>query len=238
MKTVMKPLKTASLIYGILAGVAQCCVAQGFINLNFERATGVPTTPGLAFLDWSTAAPGWSHSTGSDTSWVYWWAEHLGTSQYYLLMDASSPYYAPGTQLAGKYSLAFASGHENSADPTSPWVYAFISQTGTIPVGTLSLRMLATGPFQVTVGSVSILMYSLGGNSYGGDISSFAGQTAAVTIMNTATWEHTPTVVDNISFSTIAVPEPSIGAFALSFAFFALATFRRLNTPTQYDHKR
>lgn len=84
--------------------------------------------------------------------------------------------------------------------------------------------MLATGPFQVFVGGVNIPMYSLGNNSYGGDISAFAGLTSEVKIMNTATTLHTPTVVDNVLFSSVAVPEPS--SVSLSIAGLVLLMFR------------
>lgn len=215
----MKTIKLISVLCGILAGVALCASGQAFVNLNFENATVVPTEPIYGFLNWNLAAPGWNHSAGGDTSIVYYGNEHLGLSQYYLLMDATSPGYAPGTQLAGTYSLAFASGLQSAGDPASPWVNAYISQTGMVPAGTLSLRMLATGPFQVLVGGTSIAMYSLGGNSYGGDISGFSGSIAEVRIVNTATMVHTPTVADNIAFSPVAVPEPSsIALMALGVA--------------------
>lgn len=221
----MKALKTSSILCGILAGVTLCASGQGLVNFNFEQATVVPTVPTYGFLDWNLAVPGWSHSTGGDTSIVYWGSEHLGISQYYLLMDSTSPFYAPGTQLAGNYSLAFASGHLSAADFNSPWVNAYVSQTRSVPFGTQSLRLLATGPFQVFVGGVSIPMYSLGGNSYGGDISAFAGLLSEVKIMNTATTIHTPTVVDNVLFSSIGIPEPS--SFALSISGVVLLMFRR-----------
>ena len=180
---------------------------QAFSNLDFEAAiveTNGQPWPAM-WLDWNLAAPGWSHSAGESTAIVFYFAEHLGMSQYFLLMDAISPYYAPGTQLAGDYSLAFASGRLNDPDPSSPWAYAYIAQTGPIPGGARSLQLLATGPFQVFLGGVDIGMSSRGGNAYEGDIAAFAGTLAELKIMNTATAVHTPTVVDNIVF----IPEPS-----------------------------
>jgi hypothetical protein len=189
-------------------------------NLNFERAVvsqAVP--PYVYFLDWNVAAPGWSHSTGGDTHIVYYGNEHLGTSQYYLLMSSTSPYYAPNTQLAGNYSLAFASGYASGGWSSGGWINAFISQTLPIASSARSIQMLATGPFKVFVGGVEIPMISLGGNSYAGNIAGFAGMSAELKIMNTSPEGlaniHKPTVVDNIVFSPTIVPEPSSVALVL-----------------------
>jgi hypothetical protein len=216
----MKTIKTTTVLLMILVCFARSTMGQGFVNLDFEDATVVPTEPVYGWLDWNLAVPGWDHSAGGDTQHVFWGSAHLGLSQYYLLMDSTSPVYAPNHQLAGDYSLAFVSGIQNAGDPSSPWVNAYISQIGSIPLGTQSLRILATGPFQVFVGGVNIPMYSLGGNSYGGNISSFAGMVAEMKIINTATTIPMPTVVDDISFSTTSVPEPaSITLFVTSMAF-------------------
>jgi hypothetical protein len=68
-------------------------------------------------------------------------------------------------------------------------------------------------------------MYSLGGNSYGGDFSAFAGPLNEVKIMNTATTIHTPTVIDNVVFSSVAGPEPT--SVALPVLGMVLALCRR-----------
>src|SRR3954452_7314851 len=73
--------------------------AQSFVNLNFEAAQVVSHDPVFGFLDWNLAAPGWSHSSGSDTTIVYYGQEHLGGTQYYMLYDSLSPVYAPRTPL-------------------------------------------------------------------------------------------------------------------------------------------
>ena len=204
----LQAIKCGMLIIQFLAATAMWGRAQFFVNLDFEAAIVVPGDPFFGFLDWELAVPGWRHSDGSDTSIVYWGMQHIGMGQYYLLMDSSSPVYAPGTQLAGNYSLAFASGVRQSSDPSTPWVNAFIAQTGLIPPGTRSLQLLARGPFRVVVGGVDIPMYPGSGTSYSGDISRFAGTVAEVKIINTATTIHTPTVVDNIGFSSASAPAP------------------------------
>jgi hypothetical protein len=203
--------------------VAFSSSAQDFVNLNFENAI-VPSRhpqPGeFVFLQWNTAAPGWSHSDGGDTSIIYYGSEHLGLSQYYILVDQYSPFYAPGGQLAGRYSLAFASGIQQGSVPGSPWVNAYLAQTGLIPEGMNSLTLLATGPFQVYVDGVPISMTPTAENhGFIGDISQYAGTVAEIKIVNTALTVHTPTVLDNVSFSPVPVPEPTaIAIVALGVA--------------------
>jgi hypothetical protein len=150
-------------------GAATTAGGQEFFNLDFEQATGTPHSPPREIargwyetsdLSWNTAVPGWSHSAGSDTSFVYWGDRHRGGTQFYLLMDEYSPGWAPNTQLSGRYSLCFASGIKSFPDFT--WVNAYIAQTGRIPVGTRALSMLATGRFQVLVDGVPIEMISAG----------------------------------------------------------------------------
>lgn len=228
-------MKAKLLLLTLTAGLGFGASAQGFLNMNFERAVVQVNDTTYGSLDWSLAVPGWGHSAGGDTSAVYYRSEHLGLSQYYLLMDSTSPTYAPGTQLAGAYSLAFASGIQNGADINSPWVNALISQTGTIPVGTHSVQLLAKGPFDVFVGGAGIPMYSLGANLHGGDVSAFAGSTVELKIVNTAPVGsvHNPTIVDNILFSPTTVPEPSsLGLLATGAVLILGWTRRRAGQPS------
>jgi hypothetical protein len=82
--------------------------------------------------------------------------------------------------------------------------------------------MLATGPVLVFLDGVEIGLSALGGNLYAGDISSFAGTTAELKIANAAPvgQVHDYSVVDDISFSSIPVPEPS----SMSFWIFGAAS--------------
>ena len=52
-------------------------------------------------------------------------------------------------------------------------------------------------------------MFSLGGNSYGGNIANFAGTTSELRIMNGENFSFGELMLDNISFSPTAIPEPS-----------------------------
>lgn len=186
------------------------CGQGTFQNLDFEQAVIQPLPGDGIFLEWSVAVPGWDSGQG----YVYYRQGHLGVSPIYLLRDSTSPEWAPGTQLAGNFSLSFASGFAGN-DPSTPWLNVGITQSGFISSSSRSIRMLATGPFKLLVDGVQIPMFSLGDNSYGGDISSFAGSTARLTIVNTASvWEvHRYSIVDNIEFSPEVIPEPGTGVF-------------------------
>jgi hypothetical protein len=220
-------MKALTLILSLALPLATPVRNLAFTNLDFESAVIQSHDPNFGWLDWSLAAPGWSHSAGDSTDVIYYGLTHLGTTQIYLLLDTNTQPYGTLAPLAGEYSLAFASGFATGPGD-SEWINAFISQTGEIPVGAESLHLLATGPFSVFVGGVSIPMVSLGGDSFAGDIHSFAGTTAAITIMNTAPWGsvHTHTVVDNLAFSPIPIPEPSCLAL-VAVALAAARSFRR-----------
>jgi hypothetical protein len=183
--------------------------AQGFVNLDFEDAQVVLNDPDYGYLDWSLAVPGWSHNDGLDTSIVYYRNSHLGESQRYLLVDWQSPEAAPGA-LEGDYSLYLAGG---ISGPTGPYVNAFIAQTGTIPADARSIRLLAGGVCRVLVNDTEVPLLSLGGDSYGGDISAFAGSVAELKILDTSRPVPGEALVgvtlDAITFSPSAVPEPA-----------------------------
>ncbi len=220
----MKSLKEAVSLFGLLSVAVISVNGQSFANLDFEDAYLQVNDPFFGALDWNLAAPGWGHSNGQDTSILYYQHGHLSNSQIYWLVDSTSPASAPGA-LDGYYSLAFASGYATTFNfPPGPWTTAFISQTGLIPGGTKSLQLLATGPFEVSVGGVDIPMVSLGGNLYGGDVTGFAGTVAELKIMNTAPvgYAQVLTTVDDITFSPTAVPEPSLMALTALSAFVLL----------------
>ena len=224
-------MKTKCILLLLALGFARWGFGQGtFTNLGFESARVVVNDPTFGFLDWNLAAPGWSHSSGSDLGIVYYRNEHLGLTGYYMLYDSVSPAFAPGTQLAGRYSLGFSSGYANSGFG-APWQQNYLSQTGSVASDIQSFRLLARGSFDVLMGGAAIPMQSLGGDLYAGDISAFAGTTTEFRIVNTATTIHTPVIVDNITFSPIPVPEPSMFALVGMGAMAWLIVRRRTRPP-------
>lgn len=207
--------------------------SASFTNLNFERAVIQLNDPDFGWLDWALAVPGWNHSAGFGTEVVYYGLPHLGSTQIYMLMDENTYPAGSFTPYEGKYSLRFASGYATVFPTATDWTQAFISQTGDIPSDTHSLQLTVTGPFAVFLNTVQIPMLSLGNNRYGADVAAFAGTSAQLTIMNTTPvwaagspeWEgrEISTIVDDIFFHPITIPEPS----ALALLGVGLSIFLR-----------
>jgi len=222
-------VKTRILLTLIALEAACSCVAQTFQNLGFEQAVIQSHDPTYGFLDWGLAVPGWSHSPGSDTAVVYYPNGHAGGTQYFLLVDRFSPSFQP---LQLRYSLAFHSGFFGP-DVTSGWASAYISQSGLIPGTAQSLRFLATGNFAVTVNGNTLTTFSLGNNSYGVDVSPYAGTVSDLKIFNTSPLlDFSPTLVDGFTFSSTPVPEPKVFWLFCLVALGAVLARRRGVTRT------
>jgi hypothetical protein len=104
---------------------------------------------------------------------------------------------------------------------------AFIGQTGTIPVGTQSLTFFANqSGLQVSFGGQNLSFSAIGTGAgytiYGANISSYAGQTGQLLFTTPGV---ASALLDDIQFSTTAVPEPS--EFALGALGALLLGFRR-----------
>lgn len=193
-------------LFVALASAAVSASAQGFVNMDFETAGQNTVTSNAVWVTWNNAAPGWAHSGGGDSAFVYHNTPNANVGQYYFLADQNSMSWQP---LAGNYSMVLVSGHYSPSDSTTPWINAWIAQQGQIPAGSSSFEMLATGNFGVTINSTAIPMMNVGGDHYVGDISQFAGQTVTLRIMNNSTQPQDPVILDNLAFEAQPVPEPS-----------------------------
>ncbi len=197
--------------------------AQGtFQNLNFEQADPVIVV-GIPYYSFvvtaASALPGWSGSIGGvPVTQVF--------LNNYTLGAANIDIFGPGWNssepgiIDGNYTVFLQAGSSFTG------VGAFntsLSQKGTIPAGTQSLEFKTWD----WLPSTSILAVSFNGNSlspmvigtganytlYGADLSAFAGQTGQLEFTsvfnnNGPSWIE----LDDIAFSTTAVPEPSIVA--------------------------
>jgi len=206
----MKAIKNAILIILFLI-IKHPVEAQGFVNLNFESANVSGFQP-ESIVPISSALPGWSGFYGSDpTSQVLYDVISLDAAMISLI-DNNALFFGP---LQGNYSAFLFGGTDG--------VSSSISQTGTIPIGTESLRMDAwsygASPI-VAINGQPINMVPLqtfaNYTLYGGDISSYSG---LVTLSFTEPPPLTVTggasqfELDNILFSTtVLTPEPGIVA--------------------------
>jgi hypothetical protein len=211
-------------------------LAQGtFQNLDFESANIPPSTPIPSLVSITEALLGWSGEL-IDTSTT------VATPQTQVVYDGISTGgpgisiiddNSPGAKpIQGNYSVFLFGGGNN------PLYSASISQTGLIPAGTESLLMSAwespdASPIVAVNGQPvnmvplqSFANYTL----YGGNISSYAGQTATLSFTDPPPAIAAPSqfLLDDISFSpTAVIPEPNPIALAgIGSVLFAL--YRRI----------
>jgi hypothetical protein len=193
----------------LLLLAASSALAQGtFQNLDFESVQLVPI-PGNIYgaVEWSYALPAWTGYIGGQVqNQVIPNGVPLGTfpPPYGWIALTAAPLASP---LQGQYGIEMGEGVDNSGNiiPVS------ISQTGLIPSGVKSLRFLAGLQFYpaVLVGSQQLPVVQLGGGPYswaalyGVDISAYQGS------LQTLSFAHGG-YFDDITFSPMAIPEPSV----------------------------
>lgn len=203
--------------------VAVCAIsfaqAQGqFQNLDFELANVAGYSPG-ATVPIGSALPEWQALYASASS-----SGVLNTVEYDILslggaaLSINDAGTGPGfTPLEGNFS-AFLFGGDDIGQSSIT-----ISQSGLVPSDSLSIQMLVrripggqhNGPFVVRMNGQQISMLALESFPtyvlYGGDISSFAGQVATLSITALpVAFAPNMVCVDDILFSPVSVPEPSV----------------------------
>jgi hypothetical protein len=221
----MKHLLT---FFALAACAATSAQSQTFTNLDFEAAVVTSSIPPFGLLDWNLAAPGWSHSTGSDI--VYQGITHVGINPWFLLVDSANQ---PDGPLSGNYSMSFVSGHESSS-LSSPWINAYLSQVGVIPTDARSLTLMANGPLSVSINGAVAPLISLGGSSFAVDVSPYSGATAEIRFTNTSMQFFDAVNLDAIEFSTSPVPEPATWLLLCTGAIGASA-FRQARRARSFE---
>jgi hypothetical protein len=218
-------MRTNKLTIGITFGIcAYLAHGQGnFQNLDFESATLSPVPPGPppTWVSVSSAIPGWTAYLGAVQQ-----AEVVQND--YSLGQASIDIFGPNYPTAGNlpgaipgiidgnYSVLLQQGGNPLGNGTL--VNASIAQTGFVPLGSQSLQFKAwTTPFtefSVSFDGNNLSPVALGSGAnytlYGVNISSYDGQTGPLEF--TADFSGTGASwlgLDDIAFSTQAVPEPS-----------------------------
>jgi hypothetical protein len=210
--------------------------AQGtFQNLNFELANpvsfGDPTNPNAVTA--ASAFPGWELYAGNvQLAEVNFNDPDTGTTTVGLVGPNAPNFPA----IDGNYSALLQGGVGITA-PT-----ASITQTGVIPAGTESLFFEAyheppvPGLLALSIGgqNVPIVALSTGPTytEYGATISAWAADRETLTFSAPGEAGGNNWVLDDISFSTQSIPEPSplvlTGLGALAFALYRRFAPKRL----------
>src|SRR5262245_26985606 len=64
--------ETCRCLVALVAGIALPARAQSFVNLDFEEARLESIPPPSMVVPWEDAIPGWGHSDGDSTEFVYY----------------------------------------------------------------------------------------------------------------------------------------------------------------------
>jgi hypothetical protein len=205
-----------------LATVATPVIAAPFVNLNFEQATVPPGTPDGSLISASIAFPGWTpRAYGSALSNVYY--DLMSADFATVALDDSAFHSAPPPPEGAYYATLF---YDSSSGGHSS-----ISQTGTIPAGTKSVQLLSDeflGSPRVWIGGWEVSLSRLASGPsffarYGGDVSSFAGQTVELELRD----RQGVTRLDSVMFSTQQVPEMSLAGPAVLVSVCIAKAMRR-----------
>ncbi len=230
----MKTLFVHTLSVVALASVSLARAQGTFQDLNFEEANIVPIVGSQYYpyaVTVANALPGWTVDYGNvQQSQILYNDPSLGGTAVTLLAEG----YPPGnyTAIDGSFSVVLQGGLNMNLQPTA----AKISQTGQIPAGTQSLLFECASDFspneppEVLIGNDELTLFpirngTVGGEGYtifGGNISAWAGQTEQLTLS-------APSgnfIIDDISFSTSVVPEPSPPVMT-GIGGFLFALYRR-----------
>jgi hypothetical protein len=224
---------TFILLVGVIHAALESTLAQGtlgngtFQDLNFEEATliaypsGQPTTsPGPVYA--AQALPGWTVYIGGIAQNQI--PFDSGGSDYPVIVLSSKP-----NVLDGNYGAFLGgSGVNPNQSPSSS-----LQQTGIIPIGANSIEFLSNPNIHMTfaVGGQMLPLVSTpqpsGATLYAANIPGFGGQTATIA------FNQTPTAggdyLDDITFSSQVVPEPSGYLLFAAGAFSVFWNVRRQN---------
>ena len=218
------------LCFGLLYGTAVVHAQGTFQNLDFESAN-IPPNPGT-FIPFTNALPGWAGSRGP---FVATDAGYNGVAGYFAevsILDHGFTGFREDVVIEGNYTAALSAGLAGTG-----FAATSIYQSSLIPVLARSLSFAArfdggnVGDLVVSMNGQNLPFYqlSVGPNfqTYGGDISAFAGMMAELRFTEQPHFSHVATTVllDNIQFSDQPIPEPDmvslfgLGALLLGWRF-------------------
>ena len=196
-----------------------------FQNLDFENGSFV-AIPGDQYgsFQWTFAMPGWTGSVGTNQ------VDRLLHNNLFLSLAGiaiQGPDYPSANLYHAQNYLVLQAGLDPNNLQSS--VGSAIAQTGTIPSGTQSIRLLSNNSFSLgfilLFGGNTIPLFNVGSSAngrpiWGGDVSSFAGQTGELRFQGAG-------YLDYIQFSSQTIPEPSmLGLFGLGALMFSHRMWR------------
>jgi hypothetical protein len=180
--------------------------SQGFLNLDFESAYGLPGDPGFhgTPIPVTNALPGWTAYGGPALADIYYVSNSFPGASTAVELESGS------LALNGTFSVGLYGGGS-------------ITQTGPVPENAESLQFEASSALnlEVTLGgqnlSYSALSKGLGYTVYGANIPGILdGQMEELSFIGGS-----DIVLDNIQFSPMSIPEPGelclIGVGAVLF---------------------
>jgi hypothetical protein len=201
----------------IIASSVQTFAQGTFQNLNFEQAN--PISAGYPYQPWdvnaASALPSWTVSYGSVEQTVVAFNVISAGAAQVDLFGPDNGVGDPGV-IDGNYSVAVQAGFGPGLLPES----TSLSQNGTIPANAETLEFDAQNfeggtPLSVSFAGDNLTLFVVSSavapsgqpyNVYGANIAPYAGQTGQLEF--TATFFNA-VELDDISFSTQAIPEPS-----------------------------
>jgi hypothetical protein len=209
-------MKLARLFCILVFGYEFSVLGQGtFQNLNFEGAFGLPSSTSPVLVPVTNALPGWTvYEGGTQVNQVFYNGVSAGSALVTLIgTNPAGPFFPA---LDGNYSATLDAGETSSG-----FGAAAIGQTGTVPSSAKSIIFIAN--FKTSALSLSFdgqvipifqLAASAGYQTYGGDISAYAGQTGELQFTESPTPanEFNISYLDDIQFSMNPIPEPSTWA--------------------------
>lgn len=205
----MEKIRCRYILPVILFALLSPSISHGqgaFQNLNFESAIIMPV-PGDEYgrVEFGPALPGWNGYVGLVPQTLALYNNlFIGSPGIGLVGPASGG-------IAGGFSLVLQGGSPLNSPNVS------IVQSGLIPAGAKSVEFQTWNyavPFSVSMNgepiSLTILRTMNNVVTYGGDVSQFAGQSAELQITAFSGLPRSGNLyLDSISFSPLAVPEPS-----------------------------
>ena len=225
----------------LLLGGGGAAGQGNFQNLDFESASAVNAPPYQpTMLPIAQVFPSWTAYYGTTpVTQVYFNGFSLGSALVTLI--SSNTMYVGGDVIQGNYTATLSAGNEvNDQGPTGAFVSAAIVQTSLVPVTAKSLRFAASPLWPGSVADLSVtfngqdipffpLAYYSNYVEYGADISAFAGLTGELRFTEQPITRNDATVtLDQITFSNLPVPEPSVfGLSALGALLLGWRVLRR-----------